>query len=308
VGAVDNEVEGGLRGALRILGATRPWSFTMTAVSVALGTLAAAATGPVSWWLALLTLIGTLCLHAATNLANDYYDFLGGIDRPDSPGVKARHHPLIEKTLSPRQVLVGAEAFWAAAALIGTGLGIARGWLLIVTTAIGVLAGFFYSAGPLRLKGRALGELTAFLMWGPLMVLGAFFVQTRTLHGAGQALALSVIQGLWVALVLLCNNLRDGKVDAGLSIHTPATLLGSGPARALAVALGASAYLLTGVGAVLGVLQPWLLLVMASIPLAVRLLTSLFDPRGVRANAPTAAARTAMVFGMLLVLGQVLSL
>jgi len=280
----------------------------MTIVSVALGTLAAASQGPVNWWLALLTLVGTLCLHAATNLANDYYDFLGGIDRPDSPGVLARHHPLIEKTLAPRQVFVGAAFFWAAAALIGTCLGISRGWLLIVLTAVGVLAGFFYSAGPLRLKGRALGELTAFLMWGPLMVLGAYFVQARTLQGSGQALTLSVIQGLWVALVLLCNNIRDQNVDAGLSIHTPATLLGIGPARGLAVALGAGAYALTGVGALFGVLHPWLLLVMVSLPLAVRLLASLFHARGVQGNAPAVAARTAMVFGLLLILGQVLFL
>jgi 1,4-dihydroxy-2-naphthoate octaprenyltransferase len=308
VGAGNNEVEVGLRGALRLLGATRPWSFSMTAVSVALGTLAAARQGPVTWWLALLTLGGTLCLHAATNLANDYYDFLGGIDRPDSPGVLARHHPLIEKTLSPRQVLAGAAAFWVAAALIGAGLGVARGWLLIVLTAIGVFAGFFYSGGPLRLKGRALGELTAFLMWGPLMVLGAYFVQTQTLRGSSPALALSVIQGLWVALVLLCNNIRDQEVDASLSIHTPATLLGRGAARGLAVGLGAAAYVITGAGALLGVLRPWLLLVALSLPLAVKLLSSLFDPRGVQGNTPTVAARTAMIFGILLILGQVLSL
>ena len=280
----------------------------MTVVSVALGSLAAAGAGPVSWWLALLTLAGTLCLHAATNLANDYYDFLGGVDRPDSPGVLARHHPLIEKTLLPRQMLAGAAAFWLAAIIIGTGLGIARGWVLMILTAAGVIAGFFYSAGPLRLKARALGELTAFVMWGPLMVLGAYFVQAQSFAGSRQAVGLSVIQGLWVALVLLSNNIRDAKVDAGLRITTPATLLGERPARALAVGLGAAVYLLTLAGVLLGFLAPWLLLAVLSLPLAVRFLRSLSSPNGVPGNAPASAARAAMVFGALLILGQILSL
>ncbi len=280
----------------------------MTAVSVALGTLAAGARGPIHWLLALLTLAGTLCLHAATNLANDYYDYAGGIDSPGSPGVQARHHPLIEKTLTARQVLTGAMTFWMLAVMIGTGLGLVRGWPLFVLTGIGVLAGFFYSAGPLRLKGRALGEITAFLMWGPVMVLGAFFVQRMSFQESGKAFALSVIQGLWVALVLLCNNLRDREIDAALRVHTPATLLGEGPGRLLAVILGAAVYLLTAVEVLLGVLQAWGLLVMLSLPLAIRLLLSLYGPRGVPGKAPAEAARAAMVFGLLLVGSQIVSL
>jgi 1,4-dihydroxy-2-naphthoate octaprenyltransferase len=280
----------------------------MTVVSVALGTLAAGAQGRIDWGLAFVTLAGTLCLHAATNLANDYYDFLGGIDRADSPGVRSRLHPLVEKTLLPGQVITGAAIFWIAAIFIGTGLGITRGWLLVALTAVGVLAGYFYSAGPLRLKGRALGELTAFVMWGPLMVLGAYFVQAMTLRTSQQALALSVVQGLWVALVLLSNNIRDEKVDAEMRISTPATLLGNGLTRALAVALGACAYLLTGVETLLGVLSPWALLAALSIPTAVRLFVSLFNGRGVPGNAPASAARAALMFGSLLILSQVLSL
>ena len=279
----------------------------MTAVSVALGTLASGVS-PINWWLALLTLAGTLCLHAATNLANDYYDYLGGIDSADSPGVRARHHPLVERTLLPRQVLAGAVSFWVLAVCIGTGLGIARGWALIVLTVVGVAAGYFYSAGPLRLKGRAMGEVTAFLMWGPVMVLGAFFVQTRTFEGSRQAVGLSLIQGLWVAQVLLSNNLRDREIDAALRIHTPATLLGMQPARALAVALSLAAYLLTAAEVLLGLLRPWAFLVVLSFPLTLRLLTSLYGRHGIPAKAPAEAARTALLFGLLLILSQAMAI
>jgi len=300
-----DKVTARLLSVARIVGAVRPWSFSMTAISVALGTLAAGAEGRIDWWLALAALAGTLCLHAATNLGNDYFDFQIGIDTAGAPSVRARRHPLVERTLEPRQVLGGAVGFWGAAILIGTALSLMRGWALGLFTAIGVLAGFFYSAGPLRLKGRALGELTAFLMWGPLMVLGAFYVQRGTFSGSRHALLLSVIQGLWVAQVLLANNLRDTEADAAMGIRTPATLLGKKPAVALAAALTAGAYLLDAAGVLLGILQPWALLVFLSAPLSVLLLLSFTSPRGVAGNAPSVAARTSMLFGLLLVLSLV---
>jgi len=296
------------RNTLRVVGATRPWSFSMTAISVALGALAAGTLGRIDWWLVVLTLSGTLCLHAATNLANDYYDYRTGIDTPDSPGVLARHHPLVERTLLPRQVLAGAIGFWIAAVLIAAVLSLTRGWPIAVLTGVAVLAGFFYSATPLRLKAWALGEVTAFIMWGPLMVMGAFFVQRKTFTGSRQALVVAVIQGLWVALVLLSNNLRDKETDAALRIHTPATLLGSGAARALTITLSSAVYLIAILAVLAGVLGPWALLVILSVPLTAKLLVSFYGPQGVPGNAPTQTAQTAMIFGLLLVLSEVLSL
>lgn len=93
-----------------------------------------------------------------------------------------------------------------------------------------------------------------------------------------------------------------------MQIRTPATLLGDGLARALAVGLGACAYLLTAVEVLLRVLSPWAFLVALSLPLALGLFASLFDRRGVPGNAPASAARVALVFGSLLILSQALSL
>jgi len=299
---IDGEGASGLLRAARVIGSVRPWSFSMTAISMALGTLAAGAEGRLDWALAVLALLGTLAQHAATNLGNDYFDFKNGIDTAGAPSVIGRRHPLVEGTLEPRHVLGGAIGFWAAAVLIGGVLSLLRGWQIGALTAIGVLAGFFYSAGPLRLKGRALGELTAFLMWGPLMVLGAFFVQRSTFSGSLPALLLSVSQGLWVALVLLANNLRDREADATMGIRTPATLLGRKRAVSLAVVLSVGAYFIVAAAVLLGLLRAWSLFVFLSAPLCVTLLRSFTSPRGVPSNAPAAAARTAMVFGLLLVL------
>jgi 1,4-dihydroxy-2-naphthoate octaprenyltransferase len=207
----------------------------------------------------------------------------------------------VEGTLEPRHVLGGFISFWGAAVLIATALSFLRGWVIGLLAGMGVLAGFFYSAGPLRLKGHALGELIAFLMWGPFMVLAAFYLQTSTFSGSPQALLLSVMQGLWVALVLLVNNLRDVEADAAIGIITPATLLGKKAGVALAAALIAGAYLLDTAAVMLGALSAWGLIVFLSAPLSVLLIRSLTSPAGVAGNAPVVAARTAMVFGLLLV-------
>ena len=96
-----NESAARLRSAVRVIGAVRPWSFSMTAISVAFGTLAAASEVRIDWWLFAAALAGALFLHAATNLANDYFDFKSGVDAPGTPSVRARRHPLVERTLGP---------------------------------------------------------------------------------------------------------------------------------------------------------------------------------------------------------------
>ena len=63
--------------------ASRPWSFSMTAISISVGGALAAIYGEFSWFLFMVTLAGTILLHAATNLINDYYDVKSGVDTPE---------------------------------------------------------------------------------------------------------------------------------------------------------------------------------------------------------------------------------
>jgi 1,4-dihydroxy-2-naphthoate octaprenyltransferase len=65
--------------------ATRPWSFTMSLISVSIGTLLAAEDGPIFWGWYFLVCIGILCFHGAANTFNDYFDTRYKVDQPDSP-------------------------------------------------------------------------------------------------------------------------------------------------------------------------------------------------------------------------------
>ena len=80
--------------------ASRPWSFTMTAISVSVGSTLGAIDGSFSWALYLVTLLGTILLHAATNLINDYYDVKTGVDTREVSTAQYRPHPLVEGKLN----------------------------------------------------------------------------------------------------------------------------------------------------------------------------------------------------------------
>jgi 1,4-dihydroxy-2-naphthoate octaprenyltransferase len=282
--------------------ATRPWSFTMTAISVGVGGAVAALDGAFDPWLFFVTLIGAVCVHGATNLINDYFDYKSGVDRPGAPTTLYRPHPLVQGLISPHAVLGVSLGLYGIAALIGLYLVWLKGVALLWFVLLGAIASFFYTAGPIKYKYIALGELAVFLMWGPVIVGGTYFVQKSSLSPA--ALVISLPFGLLVALVLLANNLRDIEYDGSVGIHTIGTLLGQRKTLLLYQGLIALAYLAVILLIALKVLSPWGLLVFFSAPLALRLIRTLQQQIPNDADARTAQLDT--LFGVWLIIGLVL--
>jgi 1,4-dihydroxy-2-naphthoate octaprenyltransferase len=281
--------------------AARPWSFTMTAISVSVGGTVAAVEGGFSWPLYLLTLIGAVLMHAASNLINDYDDVRHGVDSPDVPTARYRPHPLMEGRLQLEQVRAAAFLLYFIAALIGVFLAATRGMLVLILGIIGTAAGITYTAAPLSYKYKALGEFSVFLMWGPLRVTGAYYVQQQAV--SADALLISIPFGVLVALVLLANNIRDVRYDRSKGIQTLAIVLGERRGVSLYLGLIVAAYLAVVVMAVFGPLTVWSLIVLLSTPLAAKLLRQMARDIPLDADAQTAKLDTA--FGLLLVFSLV---
>ncbi len=282
--------------------ATRPWSFAMTAISVGVGGAVAALDGLFDVGLFVLTLIGAVCVHGATNLINDYFDYKSGVDRPGAPTTLYRPHPLVQGLISPRAVLWVSLGLYAIAALIGLALIALRGVELLWFILIGAIASFFYTAGPIKYKYIALGEFSVFLMWGPVIVGGTYFVQRGSL--SPEAVLISVPFGLLVALVLLANNLRDIAYDRSAGITTIGTLLGPQKTRLLYQGLILLAYLAIAVLIALKVLSPWGVLVFFSAPVALRLIRTL--QREIPNDADARTAQLDTLFGVWLIVGLIL--
>lgn len=200
--------------------AARPVSFTAAAVPALVGTLLAAPES-FTWWTALLAMLGSVLFLAGTNFVNDYYDHRKGTD---GPGSLAPPGAIRQGLLTPRQVLAAGIACFAAGAATGLVLCWAVSWQLLWVGAASLLAGFLYTGWPLHLAYRALGELVVFVFMGPVIVMGAAFVQAE--RWSRDAFIASLPIGFLVAAILHANNLRDLEQDRAAGKRTLSTILG----------------------------------------------------------------------------------
>ena len=278
--------------------ASRPWSFTMTAISVGVGGALAAIDGPFSWVLFMLSLTGAVFMHAAANLFNDYFDVKNGVDTMAAATAQYRPHPIVEGLLPDRQVFIAAFALLAMAGMIGVYLIFSCGWAVFWIGLMGSLAAVAYTAPPMKYKYFALGEISVFLMWGPLMVEGAYYVQRQAL--SLKALLISIPFGVLVALVLLANNIRDIDHDRNRHIRTIATMLGQRWGIYAYLTLMSAAYLCILLLIAMGMLPIWGLVIFLSLPLSIKLFNQMMCMVPADADAQTAKLDTA--FGILLVI------
>jgi 1,4-dihydroxy-2-naphthoate polyprenyltransferase len=283
--------------------ATRPWSFTMSLISVTIGTLLAAEDGPILWGWYALVCIGIVFFHATANVYNDYFDTRYHVDQPDSPTARYRSQPILAGMFTPAQLLTEAIVLNGITILIGLILAFERSLLVFWIGLIGLAVNVFYTAGPVKLKYRAWGEFAVFLMWGPFMFEGAYAVQQQVL--SLKVLYISIPFGILVGLVLLANNIRDIAYDSRQKIKTMGILLGVRQSLFVYAGLILAAYLYVVGMVVIGILSPWGLLVLLSLPKAIHLLKDFMKKVPEAADAITAQLNT--IFGILLIVALILN-
>ncbi|HJT57694.1 MAG TPA: 1,4-dihydroxy-2-naphthoate octaprenyltransferase [Ktedonobacteraceae bacterium] len=209
-------------------------------------------------------LAAVLLVQAGAHLVNDYYDHLRGIDtsNPLGPG------GLIQQALiKPARVL----SLGLTGLILGTALGIlvavSAGPLFIIFLVVGVLCAYFYSASARALSSIALGELVSFCIFGPLLVLAAYTVQTGQV--SRMVLLYSLPLGLLAAAAILSNDMRDAESDFQAGKHTLASILGFKLSRTLYTLLLLGAYAPIVALAVPRNAPHLLLIVLWTLPLAV---------------------------------------
>ena len=216
----------------------------------------------------LVVLASVVLIQAGAHLVNDYYDHIRGIDRgnPLGPG------GLIQQLMiNPSRVLsLGLIALGLGTAL-GILVAVSSGPLFLVFLVIGVLVAYFYSATSRALSSSRFGEIVNFCIFGPLIVLASYMVQTGQLNGT--ILIYSLPPGLLAAAAILSNNMRDVESDSQAGKHTLAYTLGFRLSRALYVLLLLGAYVPIIALAVPRHTPHLLLITLWTLPLAVVALT-----------------------------------
>ena len=236
---------------------------TLTAAAIA-GLLAAFHDENVRWGLFALAAVGLVLAHVANNLMNDLFDLELGADSDSYPRALYAPHPVLSGTISRRGLLTAAIAFNAADLAILVALVAFRGWPMIVFALSGFLLSVAYTAPPVRLKKHGLGEPTVLVVWGPLMVGGAYYAATG-LFPFGIFVA-SLAYALLCTAVLMGKHIDKVPWDAPDGMHTLPVLLGEGRARVLTQGMMVAFYVLVVLLVGMGTLPIAALIVLLALP------------------------------------------
>jgi 1,4-dihydroxy-2-naphthoate octaprenyltransferase len=213
--------------------ATRPKTLLLAASPVVAGVaLAAAQTGQLAPYTALLTLLASVSIQAGTNLHNDVADFERGTD---TQGRLGPPRATAQGWFTPAQVKTGAHLAFGLAFAIGILLALRGGWPIVALGLMSLAAGYAYTGGPRPIAYGPYGELFVLAFFGVAAVWGSHYLQTLATGPDAGLLGLAL--GLPAAAVLLLNNYRDLETDRAAGRRTLAQVIGPARVRWLYAAL-----------------------------------------------------------------------
>jgi 1,4-dihydroxy-2-naphthoate octaprenyltransferase len=217
-----------VKNVITLFFATRPAFLTASAMPVIVGTAAGfAQSRQFDSVLFFLALFSTMLLHSGANVANDYFDHISRNDwlnknpTPFSGGSR-----FIQKGfLSPRVTLTLALCCFAAGAVLGLAiLLITKSVFILWLGLVGILGGFFYTAPPLKLGYRSLGEIAIAFLFGILPVSGAYYLQTGQFDSV--ILLPAAIVAILIFLIIFINEFPDKDADATAHKRTLVVIFG----------------------------------------------------------------------------------
>lgn len=281
--------------------AARPKTLPAAASPVVAGSAVAFWEGGFHSGPALAALMAALLLQIGANLANDVYDYHRGADDLERLGpMRVTSAGL----LSPSQVVTGMWIVFGLAALLGVYLAIAAGWVVVLIGLASILAAVAYTGGPFPFGYYGLGDLFVFIFFGPVAVVGTYYVQAKGVSAG--ALWASLPMGLLTVAILVVNNLRDIETDRKAGKRTLAVRLGVKDTRIEYVICLAGAFLSLLLMWVTGALPVGVLLAWITIPWALSLVRMIYSLAGRPLNKALAGTgQLELIFALLLAVGLV---
>lgn len=291
--------------------ATRAPFLTATFVPVVLGTTVAwYETGQFGWVNFLITLVGVSFLHLGTNLTNDYFDHRSGNDwvNKNYTQFNGGSRVIQDKLIAPRGILIFALSCFAIGFLCGLWLNHRLSTNIVLYLGlVGVFCGFFYTAAPVKIGYSGWGELIVGLCFGPLVVLGAYYVQTLSFSWI--ALLASLPVGILVGLILYINEFPDYEADKSVNKMTLVVLLGKEKALKFYQILLSLIYLFIILNVIFKLFSPFVLVTLLTLPIAFKTMaTAQKNYNEVSPLLPANAATIGLhsLIGLLLCVGFVL--
>ena len=283
--------------------AIRPKTLPASVCPVIVGTALAIADKGFKILPALAALVCSLLLQVGVNLANDYFDYIKGIDSSDRLGpIRVTYSGLIPAP----HVKWAMGITFGLVAVIGIYLVMVGGWPILMAGTASILAALAYSGGPFPLASHGLGDLFVFIFFGLVAVCGTYYVQSLRLTPL--VLCAMVPVGLLITAILVVNNLRDIVTDRKAGKKTLAVRIGERGARIEFVLLLAGAYAAPVILFIMGKSSIFVLLPLASLPMAISLSRTVCQKEGRVLNQSLAGtARLSLLFSLLFSVGLIFS-
>jgi len=262
--------------------ATRSAVTVVTIYSCIIAGLLAWRDGSFSWLPWIILTLGLFIAHGTNNLLNDYTDFSRGVDKDYYFRTQYGVHPLVQNFWTKSQQI----QWFLVSGVIATLAGIFAVFYtrfdpyVIGLFAFGALMLLFYTW---PLKYWALGELAIFLIWGPVMIAGVYFVLAL---GAGGDLAnlwnvalAGIPFGLSVASINVGKHIDKMKDDQSKGIGTFPVRAGQTAARYVNIAAIVIAYAVVIYLVITGYFSTVMLLVLFAAQRALYAVMALSKPR-----------------------------
>ena len=284
--------------------ATRPKTLPAAMAPVVVGSAMAHVHHHFALMPAIACLAVALLLQIGVNLANDFFDFSKGIDTEDRLGpVRVTQSGLIP----PGRVKSAMTMVFVSSLLPGLYLISIGGWPVVVIGAASIIAALAYSGGPFPLASHGLGDLFVFIFFGLVAVCGTYYVQALDLRP--MVVLMGIIVGLLITAILVVNNLRDIATDRNTGKRTLAVMIGKHKTRLEYTVLLAGAYAIPVFLWFGGFASAWLLLPLATLPLAflrIRLIRQPSDGPALN-DLLAKTAKLAFFYSLLLSIGLIIS-
>lgn len=279
----------------------RPHTLTASFIPVLIGTaLALIKIGQINIPLFLAMLTACVLIQGATNIFNEYYDFKRGLDTEDSVGIGGA---IVRDGVGANTVLYSGVILSSIAVLLGAFICFKTSWLVALVGAACMFTGYLYSGGPYPIAYSPFGELISGVLMGPVIISLSFFIQTGMVEY--QVILLSVSTAVLIGAIMMSNNIRDLDGDKQNGRHTLAIFLGKDRAVKFLSGMFVFSYAWIALLVIIGIAAPWLLIVFASIPKAVKSIKGYHGKRLPAEMMPAMknVAQTNTFFGLFLVLG-----
>ena len=271
---IDHEEWDGLDIVSRWLIATRSAVIVMTLTSAIFAGLLAVKDGVFNGLLFALVTLGLALAHATNNLLNDLTDHWKGVDKDNYFRTQYGPQTVEEGFLSVRQLLMYAAVTGGAALLVGIYLVTLRGEIVLWLLAAGAFFVLFYTF-PLKYIG--MGEPAVLLVWGPLMVGGAYYVMSGV--WSNDVAVASIVYALGPTAVLFGKHIDKIDADRSKGIRTLPVLLGERLSRGMVVTMLLAQYGVLIYLVVTGYFGWPVLLSLAAVPSLARVFKVYSQPR-----------------------------